>query len=57
MCIRDSHIIDYIEKCYSIKNGGPFLWSQPTFEMIMEFRDRIRADWRKKLNSDSFTQE
>ena len=55
--LSDNHIIDYIEKCYGIKNGGPFLWSQPTFEMIMEFRDRIRADWRKKLNSDSFTQE
>lgn len=46
-----------MEKCYGIKNGGPFLWSQPTFEMIMDFYDRIRVDWRKKLNSDSFTQE
>ena len=49
--LSDSHITDYMEKCYGIKNGGPFLWSQPTFEMIMDFRDRISADWRKKLNN------
>jgi hypothetical protein len=40
-----------MEKCYGIKNGGPFLWSQPVFEMISEFMDRIREDWRKKLNN------
>ena len=49
--LSDSHIIDYMEKCYGIKNGGPFLWSQPVFEMISEFRDRIREDWRNKLNA------
>jgi hypothetical protein len=48
--LSETHIIDYIEKCYGIKNGGPFLWSQPLFEMIVKFNDRIREDWRNKLN-------
>jgi hypothetical protein len=55
--LSDSHITDYMEKCYGIKNGGPFLWSEPVIEMIGKFREQIREDWRKKLNSDSLTQE
>lgn len=49
--LSESHITDYMEKCYGIKNGGPFLWSEPVSEMIREFMYRIREDWRKKLNN------
>lgn len=52
--LSDSHIMDYLEKCYGIKNGGPFLWSKSVIEMVMEFMEIIRIDWRNKLNSDSF---
>ncbi len=48
--LSDSHITDYMEKCYGIKDGETFLWSQPLFKMISEFIDRIREDWRNKLN-------
>jgi hypothetical protein len=49
--LSESHITDYMDKCYGIKNGGPFLWSEPVSEMIREFMYRIREDWRKKLNN------
>ena len=48
--LSDSHITDYMEKCYGIKDGETFLWSQPLFKIISEFIDRIREDWRNKLN-------
>lgn len=49
--LSESHITDYMDKCYGIKNGGPFLWSEPVSEMIREFMYRIREDWRNKLNN------
>lgn len=48
--LSESHITDYLEKCYGIKNGGAFLWSKPTSEMIRIFCEEIREDWRNKLN-------
>ena len=41
--LSESHIMDYLEKCHGIKNGGPFL------EMVAEFEERIREDWRKRI--------
>lgn len=44
------HIFEYLEKRYGIKYGGPFLWSKPTREMLGDFEEEIRKDWRTKLN-------
>jgi hypothetical protein len=44
------HIFEYLEKRYGIKYGGPFLWSKPTIEMLGDFEEEIRKDWRTKLN-------
>lgn len=48
--LSESHVSDYILKCYGIENSGAFLWSKPTHEMIREFTDKIREDWRIKLS-------
>lgn len=49
--LSENHILDYIEKCYGIEAGGPFLWSKPVNCMISKFYDEIRADWKVKLLS------
>lgn len=48
--LSESHITDYLEKCYGIKNNGPFLWSKPTHIMISNFYSEIRKDWSERLN-------
>lgn len=48
--LSEAQILDYIEKCYGIKDGGPFLWSKPINTMISRFYDDIRADWMVKLS-------
>jgi len=47
--LSESQILDYIEKCYGIKNGGPFLWSKPVNSMISDFYKEIRQDWMNKV--------
>jgi hypothetical protein len=51
--LSESHILDYMEKCYGIKNGGPMKWSKPHWIMIEDFHNEIREDWRNKLNNIS----
>jgi hypothetical protein len=48
--LGEYHIFEYLENRYGIKNGGPFLWSKPTIEMLGDFEKEIREDWRNKLN-------
>lgn len=48
--LSDAHITDYIEKCYGIKNNGPFLWSKTANEMTSSFMKEIREDWTKRLS-------
>jgi hypothetical protein len=48
--LDEGHIFEYLEKRYGIKNGGPFLWSKPTIEMLGDFEKEIRKDWSTKLN-------
>ena len=40
--LSESHIVDYIEKCYGIK-AGERDWSIK----IIEFHEKIRNDWKK----------
>lgn len=47
--LSETHIFDYMIKCYGINNGGSFLWSKPVNTMISNFYQEIRADWRIKL--------
>ena len=47
--LSESHVYDYIEKCYGIKNNS-FLWSKPTHEIVREFVDNIRKNWIENLN-------
>ncbi len=46
--LSESHITDYIEKCYGLTGG--FLWSKPTHEMIREFHEEIRKNWLELLS-------
>lgn len=46
--LSDAQVIDYLEKKYGIENGGPFLWSKPTWSMISDFIKDIRKDWMDK---------
>ena len=50
--LSQSHISDYLEKCYGIENPA-FLFSRPASEMISDFEKKIREDWLKKLNGRS----
>lgn len=45
--LGESHVTDYIEKCYGLAGG--FLWTKPTSTMIREFHEAIRKDWTIKL--------
>lgn len=49
--LSESHILDYMLKCYGIENGGPMKWSQPHWVIIQNFYEEIRKDWRNKLNN------
>jgi len=53
--LSESHIEDYLMKCYGIPNYGPFLWSQPTWEMVSDFYNEIRKDWMNKLHPQNET--
>lgn len=46
--LDESHIEDYIDKKYGIKDGGPFLWSKPVNSMLSDFYKEIRKDWMHK---------
>lgn len=47
--LSQSHISDYLEKCYRIENPA-FLFSRPANEMISDFEKKIRQDWSQKLS-------
>jgi len=49
--LSESHIEDYLIKCYNISNYGPLLWSKPTMTIVDEFLDEIKKDWRLHYGS------
>ena len=49
--LSDSHITDYLLKCYGIENPA-FLFSKPSNEMISDFQKEIRTDWLKKIGNN-----
>jgi hypothetical protein len=48
--LSESQIVDYLEKKWSINNGGSFIWSKPSHTMISDFYKEIRKDWMNKIN-------
>lgn len=45
-----SQITDYLHKRWNIPDNGPFLWTKPTHEILYNFYEEIRKDWRNKKN-------
>lgn len=46
--LDESHVVEYMEKCYGITNCGAFMWSKPSATMVNEFYYEIRKNWLKR---------
>ena len=49
--LSQTHITDYLDKCYGIKNNGAFLWSKSTNEMIYNFYNNITKNWMQQIKN------
>lgn len=50
--LSQSHVMDYLEKCYGLDCGvlieDTIVWSNPINELILDFYHKIIIDWRMK---------
>lgn len=46
--LSESHITDYLEKCYGITKKDNIIWSESRGELIRKFYNELRNDWRNK---------
>lgn len=45
--LSQSHILDYVDKCFGILPYDPF-WTE---EKLRDFVDKVFQDWRNKINN------
>jgi hypothetical protein len=49
--LSESHIKDYLEKCYNIVDVDYVEWSLPSHILIDKLYNEIRKDWKNKINN------